>query len=88
MFGQSYTAPLLLANAGKSAMKVLVAARPELAEWITFTPDFGFIQVGLQEAGHSGGGGWTPGWRGGRGGGGGLGWAGPGWAGLGWGGVG
>lgn len=45
MFGQSYAAPLLLANAGKSAMKVLVAARPELSEWITFTPDFGFIQV-------------------------------------------
>lgn len=45
MFGQTYTAPLLLANAGKSAMKVLVAARPELAPWVTFSPDFGFIQV-------------------------------------------
>jgi GTPase involved in cell partitioning and DNA repair len=45
MFGQSYAAPLLLANAGKSAMKVLVSARPELSEWLTFTPDFGFVQV-------------------------------------------
>jgi GTPase involved in cell partitioning and DNA repair len=45
MFGQSYAALLLLANAGKSAMKVVVAARPELSEWLTFTPDFGFIQV-------------------------------------------
>jgi hypothetical protein len=48
MFGRSYAAPLLLANAGKSAMKVLVSARPELGDWITFTPDFGFIQVGAQ----------------------------------------
>lgn len=48
MFGQSYAAPLLLANAGKSAMKVLVSARPELSEWLTFTPDFGFIQVSWQ----------------------------------------
>lgn len=45
MFGRSYAAPLLLANAGKSAMKVLISARPELGGWITFTPDFGFIQV-------------------------------------------
>lgn len=45
MFGQSYAAPLLLANAGKSAMKVVVAARPELSEWLTFTPYFGFIQA-------------------------------------------
>jgi hypothetical protein len=48
MFGRSYAAPLLLANAGKSAMKVLVSARPELGDWITFTPDFGFIQVSGQ----------------------------------------
>lgn len=48
MFGRSYAAPLLLANAGKSAMKVLVTARPELGDWITFTPDFGFIQVSWQ----------------------------------------
>lgn len=45
MFGQSYAAPLRLANAGNSAMKVLIAARPELSEWINFTPDFGFIQA-------------------------------------------
>jgi hypothetical protein len=65
MFGQSYTAPLLLANAGKSAMKVLIAARPELAEWITFTPDFGFIQVMRHEGGQGWGGGGVGGWVGG-----------------------
>jgi hypothetical protein len=45
MFGRQYAAALLLANAGSSAMKVLIGNRPELADWITFTPDFGFIQV-------------------------------------------
>lgn len=52
IYGQSYAAPLLLANAGKSAMKVLVAARPELSDWISFTPDFGFIQVGPRLIGY------------------------------------
>lgn len=51
MFGQKYTAPLMLANAGKSAMKVLVVAKPELSNWITFTPEFGFIQVRLHDTG-------------------------------------
>lgn len=45
MFGQTYAAALLLANAGKSAMKALVCSRPELHTWISFTPDYGFIQV-------------------------------------------
>ncbi|WIA22675.1 hypothetical protein OEZ85_001086 [Tetradesmus obliquus] len=46
MFGRQYAAALLLANAGKSAMKALIGSRPELADWVTFTPDFGFIQAG------------------------------------------
>lgn len=45
MFGRQYAAALLLANAGKSVIKALIGSRPELADWITFTPDFGFIQV-------------------------------------------
>lgn len=45
MYGQLYAAPLLLSNASKSAMKALVGGRPELNDWLTFTPDFGFIQV-------------------------------------------
>jgi hypothetical protein len=49
MFGRQYAAALLLANAGKSAMKALIGSRPELADWITFTPDFGFIQVSGDE---------------------------------------
>jgi hypothetical protein len=46
MFGRQYTAPLLLANAAKAAQKVVVVARPQLAPWLSFTPDFGFIQAG------------------------------------------
>jgi hypothetical protein len=45
MFGQLYAAPLLLANAGKTALKAQVLPRPEVDAWITFNPDFGFIQV-------------------------------------------
>lgn len=45
MYNQQYAAQLLLANAGKSALKAMVCSRPELKEWVTFMPDFGFIQV-------------------------------------------
>eukprot|EP00775_Hariotina_reticulata_P005135 gene5135-5375_t len=45
MFGQLYAAPLVVANAGKTAMKAQVLTRPELDTWISFNPDFGYIQA-------------------------------------------
>lgn len=45
MCGRTYKHSLVLRNAGKSAMKVLVVKKPELEPWLSFLPDFGFIQV-------------------------------------------
>ena len=45
MYGRQYAAPLVLCNASRTAMKVLVGCRPELNPWLSITPEYGFIQV-------------------------------------------
>lgn len=65
--GGRYAAPLVLSNAGRTAAKALLGARPEYATWLSFSPAFGFIQVG--GAGGVAGEGGRRGQEGGKGGG-------------------
>lgn len=48
VFNQVYRDEVVVRNSGRAAMKASVAMCPELADFIEFTPSFGFVQAGRE----------------------------------------